>query len=171
MSDRLPAMKLATVVALLATAIIVGFLAMRWRSTSDAVSKTADGPPADCTTEACHVITKPVSNENCYADPATNPGLKVYIQNNDPAGRMVNVQVLQFGTSPGYPNTSMTWSQTLSPGPAGAWNVGCTQYFSSVPLPEHVVTYQYFVTSADFCIPPPPGGNCPQSPFAIPTPP
>src|SRR5262245_34570334 len=132
-----------TLVALLGAVAILVVLAMRWRNNSEPIQRAAQGPPQDCTTDACRIMTKTVSTEDCHADPATPPGFKVYYENDDPGGRTVNIQVTQYGTSPGFPDTSRTWPETLSPGPAGKWNAGCTEYFSPTPLPEHVVKYQY----------------------------
>jgi hypothetical protein len=101
----------------------------------------------DCTGEACSVVRVRVSQENCYANPGTNPGFKVYIDNID-SSRTVQVSAKQYGTSLGYPPVENIYNQQLSQ--TVHWNVGCTQYFSSVPLPEHVVTYQYTIQRAVF---------------------
>jgi catechol 2,3-dioxygenase-like lactoylglutathione lyase family enzyme len=161
-----------TLVVLLAAVAIVVVLAMRWRSASGLVPRTAQDPPVDCTTDLCRAITKTISTDNCYPFPATDPGVRVYIENDDAARRTMNVQVTQWVMWPGHdPYANVLQTQTLSPGPAGKWNPGCTQYFDPTPLPQHEVFYQYFVTDVSVYTPTPPGGSCPQQPFAIPTPP
>lgn len=100
-----------------------------------------------CVGEACGVVQIRVSDENCYFNPAENPGFKVYIDNSD-STRRVHVRVKQHGTSLGFPPVDMLVDQDA---PArGSGPVGCTQYFSHVPPPDHIVVYTYTVDTAVF---------------------
>src|SRR4051794_754183 len=89
-----------------------------------------------CTGDACSVVKVRFSAENCYANPTTEPGVKVYIDNAD-GTRRVHVRVIKQGISPGFPTTDDAVDQEA---PAqGSGQIGCSQLFTHAPPPDHIV--------------------------------